>query len=557
LGVKDLFFYRLVGALVGEMGAAYPALAKEQARIEKTLRDEEQQFARTLENGMLILDHAITGLSGKVIPGDTVFKLYDTFGFPVDLTADVAREHGLTLDMDGFDKAMEGQRQQARAASQFNAVEKLPIEAKLATKFVGYEHLQHQGKVLAIYQNSQSVDSLIGGADAVVLLDSSPFYGESGGQAGDKGILEIRQAGHVSTKFYVTDTQKQGEYVLHKGKLQQGGLKVGDTLNAEVDESTRRATMSNHSATHLLHAALRFVLGEHVTQKGSLVTADRLRFDFSHSASVSAVELQKIEKLVNTQVLTNLPVAKHIMSIDQAMQVGAMALFGEKYGDEVRVVSMGEFSTELCGGTHVERSGDIGLFKVVSESGIAAGVRRIEAVSGMGALAFVAKEEDVLRAVCDLLKTGEDNLFGKVQQLIDQQKSLEKSLDQIKSKLATAAGSDLAADAVDMGRFKLLSKKVEGFNSKTLRETVDQLKNKLGTAVVVLGMVEDGKVSLVAGVTQDLTDRIKAGDVVNHVALQVGGKGGGRPDMAMAGGTDADSLDSALGSVEDYVKNLT
>jgi alanyl-tRNA synthetase len=557
LGVKDLFFYRLVGALVGEMGAAYPALAKEQARIEKTLRDEEQQFARTLENGMLILDHAITGLSGKVIPGDTVFKLYDTFGFPVDLTADVAREHGLTLDMDGFDKAMEGQRQQARAASQFNAVEKLPIEAKLATKFVGYEHLQHQGKVLAIYQNSQSVDSLIGGADAVVLLDSSPFYGESGGQAGDKGILEIRQAGHVSTKFYVTDTQKQGEYVLHKGKLQQGGLKVGDTLNAEVDESTRRATMSNHSATHLLHAALRFVLGEHVTQKGSLVTADRLRFDFSHSASVSAVELQKIEKLVNTQVLTNLPVAKHIMSIDQAMQLGAMALFGEKYGDEVRVVSMGEFSTELCGGTHVERSGDIGLFKVVSESGIAAGVRRIEAVSGMGALAFVAKEEDVLRAVCDLLKTGEDNLFGKVQQLIDQQKSLEKSLDQIKSKLATAAGSDLAADAVDMGRFKLLSKKVEGFNSKTLRETVDQLKNKLGTAVVVLGMVEDGKVSLVAGVTQDLTDRIKAGDVVNHVALQVGGKGGGRPDMAMAGGTDADSLDSALGSVEDYVKNLT
>jgi alanyl-tRNA synthetase len=389
------------------------------------------------------------------------------------------------------------------------------------------------------------------------LLDSSPFYGESGGQAGDKGILEIRQAGHVSTKFYVSDTQKQGEYVLHKGKLQQGSLKVGDTLSAEVDESTRRATMANHSATHLLHAALRLVLGEHVTQKGSLVTADRLRFDFSHSAPVSADELQKIEKLVNTQVLSNLPVAKQIMSIDKAMQLGAMALFGEKYGDEVRVVSMGEFSTELCGGTHVERSGDIGLFKVVSESGIAAGVRRIEAVSGIGALAIVAKEEALLRAVCDLLKTGEDNLFDKVQQLIDQQKSLEKSIAQIKSKLATAAGSDLAADAVDMGGFKLLSKKVEGFNSKTLRETVDQLKNKLGTSVVVLGMVEDGKVSLVAGVTQDLTDRIKAGDVVNHVALQVGGKGGGRPDMAMAGGTDASSLDSALGSVEAFVKNLS
>lgn len=556
LGVKDLFFYRLVGALVGEMGAAYPALANEQSRVEKILREEEQQFARTLENGMQILNLAIAGLSIEVIPGDTVFKLYDTYGFPVDLTADVAREHGLTLDMDGFEKAMEGQRQQARAASQFNAVEKLPIESTVATQFVGYEHLQHQGKVLAIYQNLQSVNSLIGASDAVVLLDSSPFYGESGGQAGDKGVLEIRQAGNVLTKFYVTDTQKQGEYVLHKGKLQQGGLKVGDTLTAEVDESTRRAIMSNHSATHLLHAALRVVLGEHVTQKGSLVTADRLRFDLSHSAPVTAGELQKIEELVNTQVLANLPVAKRVMSIDQAMQQGAMALFGEKYGDEVRVVSMGEFSTELCGGTHVDRTGDIGLFKVVSETGIAAGVRRIEAVSGVSALAYVAREESVLRAVCDLLKTGEDNLLEKVQQLLAQQKSLEKSMDQIKSKLATAAGSDLALDAVDMGGFKLLSKKVEGFSSKTLRETVDQLKNKLGSAVVVLGMVEDGKVSLVAGVTQDLTGRFKAGDVVNHVALQVGGKGGGRPDMAMAGGTEVEGLDSALGSVADFVKKL-
>lgn len=554
LGVKDLFFYRLVSALVSEMGDAYPALAKEQSCVEKVLREEEQQFARTLENGMQILDQAIANLAGQIIPGETVFKLYDTYGFPVDLTADVAREHALLLDMDGFEKAMDVQRQQARAASQFNSVEKLQIDSAAATEFVGYEQLQQQSKVQAIYQNSASVQSLIGNADAIILLESSPFYGESGGQAGDKGVLEIRQGNAVLTKFYVTDTQKQGEYVLHKGKLLAGSLNVGDCMSAQVDEATRRATMLNHSATHLLHAALRVVLGEHVTQKGSLVTSERLRFDFSHSSAMSADQIQKIEELVNQQILLNQPVDKQVMSIDQAMAAGAMALFGEKYGDQVRVVSMGEFSTELCGGTHVERTGDIGLFKLVSEAGIAAGVRRIEAVTGMGALSFINREETLLKSVCEMLKTGEDALLERVQQLMTQQKQLEKALDQIKSKLASAAGSDLAADAIDMGGFKLLSKKVEGFNSKALRDTVDQLKNKLGSAVVVLAVVEDGKVSLVAGVTNDLTDRFKAGEIVNHVALQVGGKGGGRADMAMAGGSNAVTLDAALGSVAELIR---
>lgn len=554
LDVKELFFYRLVAALVSEMGDAYPALAKEQARVEKVLREEEQQFARTLENGMQILDQAIANLAGQVIPGETVFKLYDTYGFPVDLTADVAREHALVLDMDGFEKAMDVQRQQARAASQFNSVEKLHIEATVATEFVGYEQLQQESKVLAIYQSSDSVQSLIGAAEAIILLESSPFYGESGGQAGDQGVLEITQGGAVLTNFYVIDTQKQGDYVLHKGKLLQGSVSVGDCMSARVDEKIRRSTMLNHSATHLLHAALRVVLGEHVTQKGSLVMSERLRFDFSHSSPMSAVEIQKIEEMVNRQILLNLPVAKQVMSIDQAMAGGAMALFGEKYGDQVRVVSMGEFSTELCGGTHVDRTGDIGLFKLVSEAGIAAGVRRIEAVTGMGALSFINREENLLKSVCELLKTGEDALVDRIQQLMTHQKQLEKALDQIKSKLASAAGSDLAADAIDMDGFKLLSKKVDGFNSKALRDTVDQLKNKLGSAIIVLAVVEEGKVSIVAGVTNDLTARFKAGDIVNHVAMQVGGKGGGRADMAMAGGTDAQALESALGSVADFVR---
>lgn len=556
LGVQDVFFYRLVAALVTEMGDAYPGLRKEQARVEKVLKEEEQQFARTLENGMQILNQAISQLQGTVLPGDTVFRLYDTYGFPVDLTADVAREHDLTLDMAGFEQAMEGQRQQARAASQFNAVEKLAIDSANGTAFVGYDSLHADAEVLAIYQNGKSVNAIIGASEAVILLDTSPFYGESGGQAGDRGTLEIRQGDEVVARFEVSDTQKQGDHVLHKGLLKQGSIKVGERLAASVEAENRHAIMLNHSATHLLHAALRTVLGDHVTQKGSLVTAERLRFDFSHSAPVSADEVRQIEALVNMQILQNHAVNKQIMSIDEAMDKGAMALFGEKYGDQVRVVSMGEFSTELCGGTHVERTGDIGLFKLVAEAGIAAGVRRVEAVTGQGALRYVEREEAVLRQVCELLKTGADGAVDRVLQLVSSNRALEKELEQLKGKLASAAGSDMASEAVEINGIRLLVKQLDGFNSKTLRDTVDQLKNKLGSAVVVLACVEGDKVSLVAGVTQDLTARIKAGDVVNMVAQQVGGKGGGRPDMAMAGGSDPAALPGALQSVADYVNGL-
>lgn len=557
LGVTDIFFYRLVDALAGEMGDAYPELRKQQARVEKALKEEEQQFARTLENGMQILNQAISTLDGRVLPGETVFRLYDTYGFPVDLTADVAREHELGLDMDGFERAMQAQRQQARAASQFNAVEKLSIEAAGATKFVGYDQLHCEASVVAIYQNGKSVSSIVGATEAIVLLDNSPFYGESGGQSGDRGALEVRQAGKLTARFDVTDTQKQDDHVLHKGILAQGGLSVGDRLAATVESDNRHAIMLNHSATHLLHAALRKVLGDHVTQKGSLVTAERLRFDFSHGAPLSADEVLRIEALVNHQILRNALVSKEVMSIDQAMEKGALALFGEKYGDQVRVISMGDFSTELCGGTHVERTGDVGLFKLVSETGIAAGVRRVEAVTGSGALQYVAREEATLRQICDMLKTGADAAVERVQLLVASHRALEKELEQIKSKLASAAGSDIAADAVEINGIKVLAKQLDGFDSKALRDTVDQLKNKLGTAVVVLACVEGGKVSLVAGVTKDLTDRIKAGDIVNMAAQQVGGKGGGRPDMAMAGGTEPAGLPQALKSVVDFVTNVT
>ena len=557
LGVKDIFFYRLVAALIDEMGAAYPALAAGQEHVERVLREEEQQFARTLENGMQILEQAISALEGPVLPGATVFRLYDTYGFPVDLTADVAREHGLTLDMAGFERAMEGQRQQARSASQFNAVEKLSIELREGTRFVGHDHLQHVAEVQAIYQDGQSVESLIGDSEAVVLLDVSPFYGESGGQVGDRGVLEVRDQGNVLARFDVVDTQKQGEHILHRGVLREGHLSVGDELQASVSPEVRRDTMLNHSATHLLHAALRKVLGDHVIQKGSLVSADRLRFDFSHPAPLSNEAAQRIEALVNEEILKNHLVNKEVMSMDEAMQKGAMALFGEKYGDEVRVVTMGEFSVELCGGTHVERTGDIGLFKLVSEAGVAAGTRRVEALTGRGALRYVEREEALLRQLSELLKTNADGLLDRVQQLISSQRSLERELEQLKGKLASAAGSDLASAADTINGVRVLATKVEGFNPKTLRDTVDQLKNKLGTAVVVLGCVENDRISLVAGVTQDLTDRIKAGDVVNHVARQVGGKGGGRADMAMAGGSDVAALEGALASVVDYVTQLT
>ncbi len=554
LGVKDIFFYRLVPALVEQMGEAYPELKARQEFVEKVLREEEQQFARTLENGMAILKEAIAGLKSSVVPGDTVFRLYDTFGFPVDLTADVAREHQLTLDMEGFERAMAVQKQQARAASQFNAVEKLVINLEKGTQFTGYDSLQGQARVLAIYSNGQQVQAINADDEALLILNASPFYAESGGQVGDKGLISCHSGAANEAVFEIIDTQKQGEHFIHKGILRSGTLSEGDEVDASVAAENRAAIALNHSATHLLHAALRKVLGTHVTQKGSLVSADRLRFDFSHQAAVTAAELAQIEAMVNAEILRNSPVSKQIMGMEQAMNKGAMALFGEKYGDEVRVVSMGDFSTELCGGTHVERTGDIGLFKFVSESGVAAGVRRVEAVTGKGALALVEKQEALLKQVCDVVKTNADSLVEKVQQLINSNKSLERELEQARIKLASAGGSDMGSGALAINGVNVLVKTVEGLNARTLRETVDQLKNKLGSAIVVLACIEDGKVSIVAGVSKDVCESVKAGDLVNMVAAHVGGKGGGRPDMAMAGGPDVAGLPAGLAAVPAWVE---
>ncbi|MDO9319727.1 MAG: alanine--tRNA ligase [Gammaproteobacteria bacterium] len=553
LGVKDIFFYRLVNVLVQQMGEAYPELKARQEFVERVLREEEQQFARTLENGMAILKQAIAELKGSVIPGDTVFKLYDTFGFPVDLTADVAREQGLTLDMAGFDSAMAVQKQQARAASQFNAVEKLVINLEKGTRFTGYEQLADQVQVLAIYRDGQQVSEIAGQGEALLILNRSPFYAESGGQVGDKGVIEINQGAANEVLFEIVDTQKQGEHFIHKGRLRNGTLKVGDQVAAKVAADNRAAIALNHSATHLLHAALRKVLGTHVTQKGSLVNADRLRFDFSHHAPITTLELSQIEALVNAEILRNSKVSKVVMDIEQAMNKGAMALFGEKYGDEVRVVSMGDFSTELCGGIHVDRTGDIGLFKFVSESGVAAGVRRIEAVTGLGALAIIERQEILLKQLCEAAKSNQDSLLEKVQQMMTSNRALEREIEQLKVKLAGAAGNAIGSETVIVKGASLLVKTVDGFNAKTLRDTVDQLKNKLGSSVVVLASIEDGKISIVAGVSKDLVESVKAGDLVNMVATQIGGKGGGRADMAMAGGSDLAALPAALASIKEWL----
>jgi alanyl-tRNA synthetase len=550
LGVKDIFFYKIVAALVEVMGEAYPELVQKQQLVEKALKDEEQQFARTLENGMSILEKAIQGLDGKVIPGETVFRLYDTYGFPVDLTADVAREHKLTLDMEGFEKAMSAQKDQARAASNFSSVAKLDISSNDVTEFSGYEKLEDESKVLAIFADTERVEIANKDDEVLLLLDNSPFYGESGGQVGDTGYLK---SGGVS--FEVLDTQKQGDALLHRGVLREGSIKLGDKLSAVVAEEAREAITLNHSATHLMNSALRGVLGEHVLQKGSLVDADRLRFDFSHSTAVTAAELKQIENQVNAQILANSVVSKEILPIEQAQEKGALALFGEKYGKEVRVVSMGgEYSIEFCGGTHVDRTGDIGLFKIVSESGISSGVRRIEAVTGRGALAFVEREEQTLKQVCDIVKSNADDVLGKVQQLASNNKALEKQLEQLKSKMAASAGSDLASQAEEISGVRVLAAVVEGFNPKTLRDTADQLKNKLGSSVVVLITAAEGKVSIVVSVTKDLVEKVKAGELANMVALQVGGKGGGRPDMAMAGGTDVSAVPTAAASIKPWLE---
>jgi alanyl-tRNA synthetase len=549
LGQSQPFFHRLVAPLVAEMGEAYPELKAAQAHVEKVIRQEEERFAETLDKGMRILEEAVAKLSGKVIPGDVVFKLYDTYGFPVDLTADIARERGLELDLPGFEQAMEGQREQARAASKFEGDYGQGLQLEVHTEFTGYDRLSDEGRVAAILKDGRHVETLNAGDSGMVVLDRTPFYAESGGQVGDTGHLRGE-----GVDFEVRDTQSVGGAIAHVGTVKSGSIEVGDTLKAEVESSLRRATMRNHSATHLLHAALRQVLGSHVTQKGSLVEPGRLRFDFSHYEAVKPEQLAEIEALVNRQVLGNIPGEVTLTTYDQAIAAGAMALFGEKYGEQVRMLRFGDFSTELCGGTHVARTGDIGLFKIVSESGIASGVRRIEAVSGEGALAYVADTEQKLRSVAERVKAGRDDVDDKVAQLAERVRQLEKQLAQLQSKAAAQAGGELAAQAQDLGGVKLLAARLDGADGKSLRETLDQLKNKLGSAVVVLGAASgDGKVSLIAGVTADQTQRVKAGELVNFVAQQVGGKGGGRPDMAQAGGTQPENLDAALASVRGWV----
>ena len=551
LGVKEVFFYKIVASLARVMGEAYPELLERQAYVEKTLNEEEQQFARTLENGMTILEKAIGELSDSVIAGETVFKLYDTYGFPVDLTADIAREHNLTLDLPGFEAAMEIQRDQARAASNFSAVEKLDLDGLEKTVFSGYASLQSEAQIVGIFSPAnEKLDIVPANSEVLIILDTTPFYAESGGQIGDAGLLESDEA-----RFEVSDTQKQSDIFIHKGRLTSGKLKIGDSVRALVAGNDRAAITLNHSATHLMNAALRSVLGDHVLQKGSLVEADRLRFDFSHGAPVSAEEIRRIEEQVNVEILANSEVSKEVMPIEAARSKGALALFGEKYGEEVRVVSMGgDYSVEFCGGCHVDRTGDIGLFKIVSESGISAGVRRIEAVTGHGALALIEREQDVLREASSLLKTGTDNLLDKLSGLLSQNKALEKQLAQLKAQMAASAGDDLGSRAVELAGIKVLVANLEGFNPKSLRDTVDQLKNKLGDSVIVLACAAEGKVNLVAGVSKALTDRIKAGELVNMVAEQVGGKGGGRPDMAMAGGSQPENLSVALESVQPWLE---
>jgi alanyl-tRNA synthetase len=550
LGQTQPFFYTLVAALEAEMGEAYPELKAQRVHIERVLKQEEERFAETLSQGMALLETAIGNLRGKEIPGDTAFRLYDTFGFPLDLTADIARERGLTVDQAGFESAMESQRERARAASKFGVDLRATVSLEGKTNFRGYELLQDKATVVALLRGSERVQVLKAGEAGQVILDSTPFYAESGGQVGDQGELI---AG--SSRFEVTDTRKLGDSFAHVGQVVSGELKVGMTLEARVNEVVRRAIMLNHTATHLLHAALRKVLGTHVTQKGSLVAPDRLRFDFSHYAAVTPAELKEIERLVNEQIRANTPAQTNSMPYEAAVASGAMALFGEKYDDEVRVLKIGDFSTELCGGTHVSRAGDIGLFKIISEGGVAAGVRRIEAVTGEGALEWVAHTDQLLRDLSALVKGSRDDVEDKVRQLIERSRKLEKELAGLKSKLASGQGNDLSSAAVDVDGLKVVAVRVDGVDAAALREAVDQLKNKLKSAAIVLASVQaEDKVSVIAGVTADQVSRVKAGDLVNVVAQMIGGRGGGRPDMAQAGGNDPSQLDAALAAVVPWVK---
>jgi alanyl-tRNA synthetase len=550
LGQTQPFFYTLVAALDKEMGDAFPELKAQRSQIERVLKQEEERFAVTLSRGMALLDEAIGGLSSKEIPGETVFKLYDTFGFPVDLTADIARERGLTVDQRGFETAMEKQRTQSQEASKFGVDLTTGVAVDGKTDFSGYEHLSDTGKVVALLRGKEHIETLKASEDGQVILDHTPFYAESGGQVGDSGVLV-----NGAAEFQVSDTQKVGSAYAHIGRLTRGQIKIGDRLEARVDAVRRRAIMLNHSATHLLHAALRKVLGTHVTQKGSLVAPDRLRFDFSHFAPLSAQELHEIERLVNEEIRGNALAETKLMPYEAAVASGAMALFGEKYDDEVRVLRIGDFSTELCGGTHVSRAGDIGLFKIVTEGGIAAGVRRIEALTGQGALDWVVRTEQSLRDIAALMKANRDDVEDRVKQLLERSRKLEREVAGLKSKLASGQGGDLSSSAVEIAGVKVVATRVDGADAPALRDAVDQLKNKLRSAAIVLASVQaPDKVVLIAGVTPDQVAKLKAGDLVNMVAQKVGGRGGGRPDMAQAGGNDPTRLDEALAAVAPWVE---
>ena len=554
LGVRQPFFNKLVPTLIEQMGEAYPELPAQADTVVRALLAEEERFAETLDSGMKIFDDVAAKVSDGVIPGVDAFRLYDTYGFPVDLTADIARERGMTVDMAGFDASMEHQRETARAAGKFGGGVTLSAElvASLSpTVFLGYDRLQADGlKVVALIKDGRSVDAVQAGDEVIVFTAQTPFYAESGGQVGDTGVLSAS-----GVTLAVGDTQKfAGQFHGHVGKLEQGTLKVGDVLAGAVDAARRSATILNHSATHLLHAALREVLGTHVQQKGSLVAPDRLRFDFSHFQPITAEELAVIERKVNEQVRANNAAEVHNMGMQEALDFGAMALFGEKYGENVRVLKMGEYSTELCGGTHVSRTGDIGLFKITSEGGVSSGVRRIEAVTGQGALDYVADEEARLHEAAQLLGGSAGDVVDKIRQLGERQKKLERELEALKAKVASGATADLGGSAIDVAGVKVLAVRLEGFDSKALRDAMDRLKQQLGDAIIVLAGVQDGKAALVAGVNGAALGKVKAGELLAHVAAQIGGKGGGRPDMAQGGGEDGPKLVAALEGVLEWVK---
>ena len=550
LGQTQAFFHKLVPSLVREMGAYYAELIAGEARATQVLAQEESRFAETLVTGMALLDAEAAKLNSTVIPGETVFRLYDTYGFPLDLTADVARERGLSIDQAGFDAAMAAQRGRARAASKFGVDLRDSVKLSGTSEFSGYQRLTDTGRVTALIANGSLVNILRSGEEGQVVLDQTPFYAEGGGQTGDSGLLK-GGGGH----FVVRDTIKIGTSHAHVGVLQSGEMHVGDVIEAQVDPELRADIALNHSATHLLHAALREVLGSHVQQKGSLVAADRLRFDFSHTQAITPEELRRIEERVNSVIRANAQAQTRLMALDDAVAAGAMSLFGEKYASDVRVLSIGDFSMELCGGTHVERAGDIGFFKIVSESGVAAGVRRVEAVTGQGAYNWVLRTDQLLRDVAGSLRSGRDEVDEKVRELIERSRRLEKEVQQLKSKLASGQGADLSAQAKDVEGIKVLASQIDGADAKSLRDALDQLKGKLGSCVIVLASVQDGKVVLVAGVSADLLARLKAGELIGAVAEQVGGRGGGRADFAQAGGTQPEKLNSALAGVESLVRS--